>query len=118
MGIDIDKRKARDYAFKAVIVALFMGLVYISVSSPGEKPEIGGTDTMNADLPDGNAEPLLDKMRAYESEPVIRGEERRMRTLNDYAFSLKGRGGGVSRGRDGYPPFPAGGESRDRGPPS
>lgn len=107
MGIDIDKRKARDYAFKAVIVALFMGLVYISVSSPGEKPEIGGTDTMNADLPDGNAEPLLDKMRAYESEPVIRGEERRMRTLNDYAFSLKGGEGAFpAAGTDTLPSPP------------
>lgn len=86
----IDKKKVRDYLFKGVIVLVFLGLAYSIFSSDEDKGETNNIGLgLNTELPDGKAEPLKEKMSAYESTPSDEAREQQMKSLDDYAFSLK-----------------------------
>lgn len=86
----IDKKKVRDYLFKGVIILVFVGLAYSIFFSDDDKDETNKIGLgLNTELPDGNAEPLKDKMNAYESTQSDEAREQQMKSLDDYAFALK-----------------------------
>lgn len=87
METKIDKKKIRDYAFKAGIGVIFLGIVYAAISPSSDAEEMA--TGLNTELPDGEADPLKNKMKAYEDAPLQENKERHMKSLNDYVFDLK-----------------------------
>lgn len=92
MSIKMNRKKVIDYAFKGGIGLIFLCIVYFSLFASEEEDKVKNTG-LNTELPDGKAEPLKGKMVAYDNSLQEENQEKRMKTLNDYVFSLKKENG-------------------------
>lgn len=86
---NIDKKKLKDYLFKAGIVLVFIGLMYFIFHEDDSANAKNKTAGLNTELPDGKADELKDKLKAYENSLTEEAGEQRMKSLNDYMFSLR-----------------------------
>ena len=86
---NIDKKKLKDYLFKAGIILVFIGLMYFIFHEDDSANAKNSTAGLNMELPDGKADPLKDKLNAYENSLTDEAGEQRMKSLNDYMFSLR-----------------------------
>lgn len=98
---NIDKKKLKDYLFKAGIVLVFIGLMYF-IFHEDDSANAKNTAGLNMELPDGKADPLKDKLNAYENSLTDEAGEQRMKSLNDYMFSLRSGEGKQEMDGDKY----------------